>query len=73
MGVDVQIYIFLISARVGGEWSDSRSGRFIPGEREPGTRWIGVWVGPRAGLDDMWQNTCASSNKLASKYWYARN
>jgi hypothetical protein len=22
-----------------------------PGERTPGTRWIGGWVGPRAGLD----------------------
>jgi hypothetical protein len=23
----------------------------IPGERTPGTHWIGGWVGPRAGLD----------------------
>jgi hypothetical protein len=23
-----------------------------PGERDPGTLWIGDWVGPRAGLDD---------------------
>jgi hypothetical protein len=22
-----------------------------PGERTPGTHWIGHWVGPRAGLD----------------------
>jgi hypothetical protein len=25
--------------------------RFTPGERTPGTHWIGGWVGPRAGLD----------------------
>jgi hypothetical protein len=24
-----------------------------PGERAPGNRWIGGWVDPRAGLDDM--------------------
>jgi hypothetical protein len=24
--------------------------RFTPGERTPGTHWIGGWVGPRAGL-----------------------
>jgi hypothetical protein len=26
--------------------------RFTPGERTPGTHWIGGWVGPRAGLDE---------------------
>jgi hypothetical protein len=26
---------------------------FNPGERAPGTHWIGGWVGPRAGLDDV--------------------
>jgi len=25
--------------------------RFNPGEKTPGTRWIGGWVGVRAGLD----------------------
>jgi hypothetical protein len=34
-----------------GEWSASRLGRFTSGERAPGTRWIGGWVGSRAGLD----------------------
>jgi hypothetical protein len=24
-----------------------------PKEKAPGTHWIGVWVGPRAGLDDV--------------------
>jgi hypothetical protein len=52
-GVDVQIQIFLTSALVGGEWSTSRSGRFTPGERAPGTHWIGGWVDLRAGLDDL--------------------
>jgi hypothetical protein len=52
-GVDVLIHIFLISALVGGAWSASRPGRFIPGERSPGTHWIGDWVDPTAGLDDV--------------------
>jgi hypothetical protein len=42
---------FKISAIYGGEWSASRPGRFIPGERTPGTHWTGGWVGPIAGLD----------------------
>jgi hypothetical protein len=52
-GVVVQIHIFLTSALVGGEWSASRPGHFTPGERAPGTHWIGGWVDPRAGLDDV--------------------
>jgi hypothetical protein len=27
--------------------------RFTPGERAPYTHWIGGWVCPRAGLDDV--------------------
>jgi hypothetical protein len=38
-------------ALVRGEWSDSRPGRFTPGERAPGTHWIVSWVGLRTGLD----------------------
>jgi hypothetical protein len=52
-GVDVQIHIFLTWALAEGERSVSRPGRFTPGERAPGTHWIGGCVGPRAGLDDM--------------------
>jgi hypothetical protein len=52
-GVDVWIYIFLTSALAGGEWSSSRPGRFTPEERAPGTHWIGGWMDPRAGLDDV--------------------
>jgi hypothetical protein len=40
-------------ALVGDEWSASRPGRFTPGETAPAARWIGDWVGPRAGLDDI--------------------
>jgi hypothetical protein len=47
-GVDVSIHIFLTSALAGGEWSASRPGRFTPG-----TNWIGGWVDPRAGLDNL--------------------
>jgi hypothetical protein len=47
-GVDVEIHIFLTSAQVGGEWSASRPCRFTPG-----THFIGGWVDPRVGLDDM--------------------
>jgi hypothetical protein len=52
-GVEVQIHLFLTSALFGGEWSASRPGCFAPGERIPDTHWIGRWVGPRAGLDDV--------------------
>jgi hypothetical protein len=53
VGVDVQIHIFLTSALVGGEWLASRPGRVTPGKTAPGTHWIGGWVDPRAGLDDV--------------------
>jgi hypothetical protein len=52
-GVHVQIHIFLTLALAGGEWPASRPCRFTPGERAPGTHWIGGWVGPTAGLDDV--------------------
>jgi hypothetical protein len=52
-GVDLYIHIFLTSVLVEGEWSASRPGRFTPGEKAPSTHWIGGWVGPRAGLDDV--------------------
>jgi hypothetical protein len=40
-------------SRVGGEWSASRPRRSTPGKRGPGTHWIGGWVGPRTGLNDV--------------------
>jgi hypothetical protein len=45
--------LFLISALDWGEWSASRPGRYTPGERASSTHWIGGWVVPRAGLDDV--------------------
>jgi hypothetical protein len=50
---DVEIHVFLISAPVGGEWSDSCPGRFTPEERSPGTHWIGGWLDSRTGLYDV--------------------
>jgi hypothetical protein len=52
-GMDVYIHIFLTSALVGGEWSASRTGLFIPRETTTGNHWIGAWMDPRAGLDDV--------------------
>jgi hypothetical protein len=51
--VDVEIHVFLSSALVGIQWSDSRPGRFTPEERIPGTHWMGGWVGSRAGMNDV--------------------
>jgi hypothetical protein len=51
--VDVYVLVFLTLALNGGKWSASRPGRFTSGEIIPGTLWIGGWVGPRAGLDDV--------------------
>jgi hypothetical protein len=44
---------FLISALDGREWSPSSPGRFNPGEGPPRIHWIGGWMGPGAGLDDV--------------------
>jgi len=41
----------LTSAVDGDEWLGSRPGRFTVKERDPGTHWIGGWVGPKAVLD----------------------
>jgi hypothetical protein len=57
-GVDEQIHAFLTSALAGSEWSASRPGCFTPSERVPSTHWIGDWVGPSAGLDDVKKRKC---------------
>jgi hypothetical protein len=44
---------FLTLALVRGEWLASCPCHFIPGERVPGTHWVGGWVDPRADLDNM--------------------
>jgi hypothetical protein len=44
---------FLNVALNGSKWSASRPGHFTFEERAPSTRWIGGWVGLRAGLDNV--------------------
>jgi hypothetical protein len=57
-GVEVQFHAFFDSALHGSEWSASRSGRFTPGERAPGTQ-----VGPRAILDAVVKRKIPSSRR----------
>jgi hypothetical protein len=45
--------VLLTSALDEGEWSASQLRRFTPGERVAITHWVGGWVGPGTGLDDM--------------------
>jgi hypothetical protein len=47
------MHVFLTSALVGVELSDSRPGRFTSGERAAGTHWFEGWVGPRTGVNDV--------------------
>jgi hypothetical protein len=44
---------FLTSIPIGGDRSASRPCCFTPGDRAPGSHWIGGWVGPGAGMDAM--------------------
>jgi hypothetical protein len=59
---------FLNWALAGGEWSFSRPGRFTPGERAPGTHWIGGWVDPIAGLDVDSNSDPSVVEPVASRY-----
>jgi hypothetical protein len=43
----------LTSTLDGSEWSASCSRRFTSGKRATGTHWIGDWVGPKNGLDNV--------------------
>jgi hypothetical protein len=52
VGVDIYT-VFLTLELARGEWSASRPGRFTPREMVLGTHWIGGWVNPRVGLDDV--------------------
>jgi len=45
--VEVYLHALLTLALDGGEWSASRHGPFISGERARGTHWLGGWVDPR--------------------------
>jgi len=56
----------------GTKWrwvASSRPGRFITRKRDPGTRWIGGWVGPRAGLDVAVKRMIPSPGRD----WYPRS
>jgi hypothetical protein len=53
----------LISALDGSEWSASRPGRFTPMETDPGTHWIGGWVGHRAVLDAVVKRKIPSTRR----------
>jgi hypothetical protein len=57
-GVDVYIHIFLTSALVGCKWSASHPYRITLGEKVPGTHWMGSWVSPTAGLDNLEKIKC---------------
>jgi hypothetical protein len=50
-GVDVQIHVFLTLAPVEVNGQSFKPQLLYPGERAPGTHWIGDWVGPRTCLD----------------------
>jgi hypothetical protein len=79
-GVDVLIYVFLISALAGGEWSAWHSGRFASGEIAPSTHCIGGWVDPRASVVQAVVGRCTdyaildtihvNSLKLHNSYFY---
>jgi len=47
-GVEVQLHTFFTLALDGGECPASHPSHFIAGERAHSTRWIEVWVCPRA-------------------------
>jgi hypothetical protein len=53
MGEWMYRFTFFFTSALVGDCSASRPGRFTPGERAPGTHWIGGWVGPWAGLNDV--------------------
>jgi hypothetical protein len=55
--VDVWLQVFLTSALFGGKWSAGRPRRLTPGVGALGTHWIGDWMGPSAGLDDVKKRT----------------
>jgi hypothetical protein len=44
-----------------------------PGERTPGTHWIGGWVGPRAGLDTGTQGLEEKSAPVGDRTSIARS
>jgi hypothetical protein len=62
---------FLTSALDGAEWSISRHGRLISWERDPGTNWIGDWMGPKAGLGAVVKRKTSLLPELESRCPYS--
>jgi hypothetical protein len=56
-----------LTSALDGVWSASRPGRFIPRERDPGTHWIGGWVGPRAVLEAVVKRKIPSPRREANR------
>jgi hypothetical protein len=54
-GVDVHIHFLMTPVLLWGEWSGSRSSRFVPGDRDIHKLLAGTegWVGPRTSLENM--------------------
>jgi hypothetical protein len=57
---------FLTSALDGGKLSASRHCRFSPWERGSGIYWVGGWVDPGAGLDDVEKRNLAPAGNRTS-------
>jgi hypothetical protein len=57
-GMNVYIHISLTLTIPGGDWSDKHHGCFTTRESAPGTHWIGGWVSPRIGVEDMEKRKC---------------
>jgi hypothetical protein len=50
-GMEVKLHTFLTPTVDRGKLLASRPGRLSPRGKNPGTQWIGGWVGPIDGLD----------------------
>jgi len=66
-------HVFLTSTLDRCEWSASRSARFTPGERTPGTHWTESWVGPRAGLEAVGSNCINTVNRSVTFNTFSNN
>jgi hypothetical protein len=62
--MDEYAHFFLTSALVRGDWSVLRPCYSPDGERTKGTRRIGGWVDPTAGLDNMEKRTFFTLSRL---------
>jgi hypothetical protein len=64
MGHGGIILLLSTSALDNVDYSASRIGHFISGEKAPGTHWIGSWIGLRTDLDAVeWRKKFTSAAK----------